>query len=87
MFSAHDIYHLLCANLLPNYVNILYLYDKYTQNYEIHLVDIKDQNIIKIGFKSVILAYSSNDKLFNPQKYNKILIEWNDTFHELKLDS
>ena len=87
MFSAHDIYHLLCANLLPNYVNILYLYDKYTQNYEIHLVDIKDQNIIKIGFKSVMLSYSANDKLFNPQKYNKILTEWNDTFHELKFDS
>lgn len=84
MFSAHDIYHLLCANLLPNYVNILYLYDKYIQNYEIHLVDIKDQNIIKIGFKSIMLAYSANDKLFNSQKYDKIITEWNDSFHELR---
>lgn len=84
-FSAHDIYHLLCANLLPNYVNIIYLYDKYIQNYEIHLADIKDQNIIKIGFKSVIIAYSANDKIFNEDKINKILEEWNDSFHELKV--
>ena len=84
-FSAHDIYHLLCANLLPNYVNIIYLYDKYIQNYEIHLADIKDQNIIKIGFKSVIIAYSANDKIFNEDRINKILEEWNDSFHELKV--
>jgi len=83
MFSAHDIYHLLCANLLPNYVSIAHLYDKYTQNYEVHLTNIKDQILIKIGFKSIMLSYISNDELFNEHKAYEIIKEWNDAFHEL----
>ena len=83
MFSAHDIYHLLCANLLPNYVSIAHIYDKYTQNYEIHLTNIKDQILIKIGFKTIMLSYISNEELFNEQKAYEIITEWNDAFHEL----
>ena len=83
MFSAHDIYHLLCANLLPNYVSIAHIYDKYIQNYEVHLPNIKDQILIKIGFKTVMLSYISNDVLFNEQKAYEIITEWNDAFHEL----
>lgn len=82
-FSAHDIYRLLIANLLPNYVSIAHIYDKYTQDYLPHLTKIEDQLLIKLSFKSIMLSYMSNDNLFNEQRAYEILTEWNDAFHEL----
>lgn len=86
-FSAIDIYHLLCANLLPNYVNAIHLYNKYSQDYEPHLVDEKDQIIIKYGFKEIMKRYLTNEKIFDQHKFDQITSEWNDTFHELIIEN